>query len=155
MKKILLTFIAGATLASCGSNADKKKMDMDMDMPMEKEMKMEMIERTEGLVILGTTGMTEAYAKEQGGEYKGKISGAFTSASDFSKALTMEEMEMNAGFGGFAPEIAIVDGKTFRMVAPAIVKDNFVILNKDGSVCRYDLGVDEGTNEITLVGHWK
>ena len=126
--------------------ATAQDMDMDMDMMM--------LERTEALVILGTTGMTEAYAMEQGGEYRGKISGAFISAAPFKKALTKEEMKENAGIGGFAPETATVDGKMFRMVAPAIVKDNFVVLHKDGSVYRYDLGVDEGTNKLTLVGKY-
>ena len=128
--------------------------DEGMSMDTEMDMDMMMLERTDALVILGTTGMTKEYAMEQGGEYKGKVSGAFTSASDFKAALTMEEMEMNAGFFGFAPEVAIVDGNIFRMVAPAIVKDNFVVLMKDGSLKRYDLGVDEGTNELTLVGEY-
>ena len=149
MKKLLL--LAVAVLGMGSAQAQDMGMDMDKEMDMGMEM---MLERTEALVILGTTGMTKAYAMEQGGDYKGKISGAFTSAAPFKKALTMKELDLNAGFGGFAPEIAIVDGKTFRMVAPAIVKDNFVVLMKDGSVHRYDLGVDEGTNKLTLVGKY-
>ena len=128
--------------------------DMMMDDKMDMGEKMMMLERTEALVILGTTGMTKAYAEEQGGEYKGKISGAFVSAKPFAKALTKEEMKMNAGIGGFAPETAEVDGKLFRMVAPSVVKDNFVVLLKSGEVYRYDLGVDEGTNKLTLVGKY-
>ena len=158
-----------ATLAiSCGSKADKKKDmpmdDMPMEMPMDDMDTMEMdmpddgsmlmLTRTDALVVLGTTGMTKAYAMEQGGEYKGKIGGAFVSTDAFKAALTPEEMSMNAGFGGFAPEVAIVNDYTFRMVAPAIVKDNFVVLCADGSLLRFDLGVDEGTNELTLVGKY-
>ena len=150
MKKVLLLVVAVLGMSSATAQ-DMMDMDKKMDMDMGMEM---MLERTEALVILGTTGMTKAYAMEQGGDYKGKISGAFTSADPFKKALTMKEMDMNAGIGGFAPEIAIVDGKTFRMVAPAVVKDNFVVLMKDGSVHRYDLGVDEGTNKLTLVGKY-
>ena len=150
MKKVLLLVVAVLGMGS--ATAQDMMMDKKMDMDMGE--KMMMLERTEALVILGTTGMTKAYAMEQGGDYKGKISGAFTSADPFKKALTMKEMDMNAGIGGFAPEIAIIDGKTFRMVAPAIVKDNFVVLMKDGSVHRYDLGVDEGTNKLTLVGKY-
>ena len=146
MKKLLLLAVAVLGMGS----AIAQDMDMDMDMGM----KMMELERTEALVILGTTGMTKAYAMEQGGEYKGKISGAFVSAKPFAKALTKEEMKMNAGIGGFAPETAEVDGKLFRMVAPAIVKDNFVVLLKSGEVYRYDLGVDEGTNKLTLVGKY-
>ena len=145
MKQVLLTSLM-ALFTLLGANAqDMSEMDMGMDL---------MLERTEGLIILGTTGMTKAYAMETGGEYKGKISGAFTSAADFKKALTMEEAEMNAGFFGFAPEVAIVDGNIFRMVAPAIAKDNFVVLMKDGTVLRYDLGVDEMTNELKLIGKY-
>ena len=142
MKKLLFLVVAVLGISS----TQAQDMDMDMDMMM--------LERTEALVILGTTGMTEAYAMEQGGEYKGKFAGAFTSSEKFAKALTMAEMHENAGFFGFAPEIAIVDGMTFRMVAPAIVKDNFVVLHEDGTVYRYDLGVDEGTNKLTLVGKY-
>ena len=122
-------------------------MPMSTDEGMSMDMEM-MLERTEGLVILGTTGNPKPFAMEQGGEYKGKVSGAFTAA--IGEALSMEEMDMNAGYFGYAPEIAIVDGKTYRMVAPAIVKDNFVV--SDGMHwTRYDLGVDEGTNMITKV----
>ena len=160
MKNLFLTIVAVlgmVTVTSCGSKADKKKMPMDdmpMEMPME-DMKMLELMRTDALVILGTTGMTEAYAMEQGGTYKGKIGGAFVSTDAFAKALTMEEMDMNAGLGGFAPEVAVVDGFTFRMVAPAVVMDNFVVLCEDGVVYRFDLGVDEGTNELTLVGTYE
>ena len=135
-----------------GSATAQDMMDMDKDMDMGN--KMMMLERTEALVILGTTGMTKAYAEEQGGEYKGKITGAFVSAAPFKKALTKKELKMDAGIGGFAPETAVVDGKIFRMVAPSVVKDNFVVLLKSGEVYRYDLGVDEGTNKLTLVGKY-
>lgn len=144
------------TATSC-MNADKKKKEMPMPEAMEtpmppKVMHIETPMRTMGLVTLGTTGNPEPYAMEQMGEYKGKISGAFTSV--IKEALTMEEMDMNAGFGGYAPEVAIVNGMTYRMVAPAVVKDNFVVSN--GMIwCRYDLGVDEGTNMITMVSHGK
>ena len=166
-KKYLL--IAGAALLLIAGYcffAPSKSMEMpmdDMEMSMDEEMDMEMpmddmmmleLDRTDALVILGTTGMTEAYAMEQGGTYKGKVSGAFTSTDAFKKALTMEEMETNAGFFGFAPEIAVVDGFTFRMVAPAHSPDNFVVLCEDGVVYRFDLGVDEMTNELTLVGKY-
>ena len=150
MRNLLLLVVAvlGMGTAQAQDMMMDKKMDMDMGE------KMMMLERTEALVILGTTGMTKAYAMEQGGEYKGKITGAFVSAKPFAKALTMKEMDMNAGIGGFAPETAEVDGKLFRMVAPSVVKDNFVVLLKSGEVYRYDLGVDEGTNKLTLVGKY-
>ena len=144
--------MAVAVLGMGTATAQDMMMDDKMDMDMGE--KMMMLERTEALVILGTTGMTKAYAMEQGGDYKGKISGAFVSAKPFAKALTKEEMKMNAGIGGFAPETAVVDGKMFRMVAPSVVKDNFVVLLKSGEVYRYDLGVDEGTNKLTLVGKY-
>ena len=144
--------MAVAVLGMGTATAQDMMMDKKMDMDMGE--KMMMLERTEALVILGTTGMTKAYAMEQGGDYKGKISGAFVSAKPFAKALTKEEMKMNAGIGGFAPETAVVDGKMFRMVAPSVVKDNFVVLLKSGEVYRYDLGVDEGTNMLTLVGKY-
>ena len=157
MKNLLLLLMTAMFAVACGTKADKKKMpmdDMEMDMPMD-DMKMLELVRTDALVILGTTGMTEAYAMEQGGTYKGKIGGAFVSTEAFKKALTMEEMDMNAGLGGFAPEVAVVDGFTFRMVAPAVVMDNFVVLCEDGTVYRFDLGVDEGTNELTLISTHK
>ena len=107
---------------------------------------------TPELIILGTTGNPAPYAKAEGGDYKGKISGAFTKAE--TKALTMQEAETNAGFFGFAPEVAIIGHLTFRMVAPAHVPDNFVVTCSEGWT-RYDLGVDEGTNELTIVSMGK
>ncbi len=104
---------------------------------------------TPELIILGTTGKTEAFAKAMGGESKGKISGAFHKTEKM--ALTMEEVEMNAGFFGFAPEIAIVGHLTYRMVAPAVVSDNFVVTCSKGWT-RYDLGQDMGEDgSLTIV----
>ena len=107
---------------------------------------------TPELIILGTTGKTEAFAKSMMGESKGKISGAFHKTEPM--ALTMQEMETKAGFFGFAPEVAIVGHLTYRMVAPAHTPDNFVVTCSQGWT-RYDLGVDEGTNELTIVSQGK
>lgn len=141
MRKLLFLVVAMLGMGATYAQMNEKDMDMMMMTP----------ERTEGLVILGTTGMTKAFAMEQMGEYKGKVSGAFYSTKKFAVALTPAEKTGNAGFFGFAPEIAIVDGITYRMVAPSHSTDNFVTMDKKGCVIRYDLGVDEGTDTITVV----
>ena len=144
MKKLLLLAVAVLGMGSAQAQ--------DMDMGMEKETLSFSFDRSEGMVILGTTGAAKMFAMEHGGTYKGKITGATVSTGNFEAALTMEEAEMKAGFFGFAPEVAYVDGWIFRMVAPAITPDNFVAYHEEtGVLLRFDLGVDEGTDMITLV----
>ena len=119
---------------------------------------------SDALITLGTTGKAAAFVREcleAGVDASlgftpspfgtGKI--AYTALSPV-KLLNMEEAEAMAGIKGFAPETAnvVLNGVnyTIRMVGPVVHKDNFVVQG-NGWAARYDLGVSEGTNKITLV----
>ena len=140
MKKLLFLFAAVAAVA-CGDNMQKKA----------EAHKMPTV--TMELVTLGTTGAAIQYADANGGEGYGKVGGALQGTFPAS-ALSAKEIEMNAGYKGYAPEVAFVNGEQFTMVAPVVTPDNFIVINGD-YVYRYDLGIDEMTNEITLVGKYK
>lgn len=157
MKKLLFTFIAILGMATATAQDMPTDMDMPMEMPMNDTTKLS-VDVTPGLITLGTTGSAKEWAMEMKDmrEYKGKIVGATYASGPFLKALTMAEMDMNAGFFGFAPEVGIQGEWIFRMVAPSVTPDNFVVLHKPtGVVLRFDLGVDEGTNMVTQVGQYK
>ena len=157
MKKLLLLVVA-----VLGISTTFAQTEMPMDMPMD-EMDMPIskaaldVDITPGLITLGTTGSAKEWAMESDlRDYKGKLTGATYASGAFLKALTMEESDINAGFYGFAPEVGIQGDWIFRMVAPSVSPDNFVVLHKTtGLVLRFDLGVDEGTNELTLVGTYE
>ena len=135
MKKLLLMVVAILGMSTT------QAQDLSFNFP-----------TTDALVTLGTTGNAKPWAMEQGGTFKGKITGATVSTGPFLPALTMKESEMSAGFFGFAPEVAYVDGWIFRMIAPSVHPDNFVAYHEaTGVLLRFDLGVDEGTNEVTLI----
>ena len=159
MKNILFTIVAVlgmSTMQAQTSTTMEIDMDMSMDMPSQSaELNVDI---TPGLITLGTTGSAKDWAMEDMNmrTYKGKITGATYASGPFLKALNMEEMSMNAGFFGFAPEIGIQGDFIFRMVAPSVHPDNFVVLHKPtGVVLRFDLGQDEGTNVVTLVGQYE
>ena len=138
-----------------------QNMDVEMDMSSEMDMPTEKasldVDITDGLITLGTTGNAKPWSMEKmGRDYKGKITGATVASGPFLRALTMEEKDMNAGFFGFAPEVGYDGDFIFRMVAPSVTPDNFVVLHKPtGALLRFDLGIDEGTKEVTLVAQYQ
>ena len=167
MKKVLLIVAVMAT--SLMSAQDMMMEDTMMDKGMDKMMSMIdhgklHLMNTDALITLGTTGKAAAFVREcleAGVDAElgftpspfrtGRI--AYTDLSPV-KLLNMEEAKAMAGVNGFAPETAnvILDGVnyTIRMVGPVVHKDNFVVQG-NGWAARYDLGVSEGTNKITLV----
>ena len=155
MKNLLLAIIAVFGMATTTAQV------MDVDVVMTDDMDAQSAELnvdiTPGLITLGTTGNAKPWAMEMmGRDFKGKITGATYASGPFLKGLTDDEMLMNAGFFGFAPEVGIQGDFIFRMVAPSVTPDNFVVLHKPtGAVLRFDLGVDEGTNMVTLVGQYE
>ena len=158
MKKLLLLAIAvlGTSFAQGQTTVDVE-MDMPTDMDMPVSVASLNVDITPGLITLGTTGSAKDWAMEaEGREYKGKLTGATIASGAFLRALTMEENSMSAGFFGFAPEVGIQGEWIFRMVAPSVTPDNFVVLHKpSGALLRFDLGVDEGTNMVTLVAQYE
>ena len=157
MKSLLLTIVA--VLGMTTMQAQVMEIDMDMSMDDTTTQSAELnVDITPGLITLGTTGNAKDWAMEDPNvrEYKGKITGATYASGPFLKGLTMAEMDMNAGFFGFAPEVGIQGDFIFRMVAPSVHPDNFLVLHKPtGVVLRFDLGQDEGTNMVTLVGQYE
>ncbi len=124
------------------------------------------LQRTAGLVILGTTGSADALEEEL---EKLKIdtdidntlipfgSSAYSSDSPIG-VLTAEELKADdgepAGDNGFAPyalsfKMNDID-YTIRMVHPSVTPDNYVVQG-NGQAVRYDLGENEGTKIITVV----
>ena len=159
MRKMILTMVAVLGMATTWAQTS---MTMDVDVVMTDDMDSQSAELnvdiTDGLITLGTTGSAKDWAMEAPmmRDYKGKITGATVASGPFLKALTDDEMLMNAGFFGFAPEVGIQGDFIFRMVAPSVHPDNFVVLHKPtGVVLRFDLGQDEGTDVVTLVGRYE
>lgn len=153
--KNLLSLLA--IMFTMSMSAQVMEVDVVMSDDMDAQSAELNVDITEGLITLGTTGNAKPWAMEMmGRDYKGKITGATYASGPFLKALNMEEMDMNAGFFGFAPEVGIQGDFIFRMVAPSVHPDNFVVLHKPtGVVLRFDLGQDEGTNVVTMVGQYE
>ena len=153
--KNLLSLLA--IMFTMSMSAQVMEVDVVMSDDMDAQSAELNVDITDGLITLGTTGNAKPWAMEMmGRDYKGKITGATYASGPFLKALNMEEMDMNAGFFGFAPEVGIQGDFIFRMVAPSVHPDNFVVLHKPtGVVLRFDLGQDEGTNVVTMVGQYE
>ena len=158
MNKIFLTaMLVLGTMFAQAQTSSTMEVDVVMTEDMDAQSAELNVDITDGLITLGTTGNAKPWAMEMmGRDYKGKITGATVASGPFLKGLTDDEMLMNAGFFGFAPEVGIQGDFIFRMVAPSVTPDNFVVLHKPtGLVLRFDLGVDEGTNTVTLVGKYE
>ena len=171
MKKVIFALVALVSMSATAQDMGMSEMDMDKEMMMKDAgmimhgMKMQHFDAEEGLITLGTTGKAALFVREL--LEKGYDASLGFSPSPFSagrigytdlapvKLLTDEEAKLDKGFHGFAPETAnvIINGKkyTFRMVAPVVVKDNFVV--QGGSwAARYDLGQDMGEDgKVKLV----
>lgn len=172
MKKILLILAITVTGLVSAQDMSMSEMDMASEKMMMKDagmimhgMKNQHFDAEEGLITLGTTGKAAVFVREL--LEKGYDASLGFGPSPFAagkigytdlapmKLLTKKEFDLNKGFHGFAPETANVriNGKvyTFRMVAPVVVKDNFVV--QGGSwAARYDLGQDMGEDgKVKLV----
>ena len=90
---------------------------------------------TAALITLATTGDPTALQKELGGEIR--------------KNLPTNRAVLNQG-EAYAPPALVVNGTTYRMVAPIQTTDNFVI-ETNGLVVRMDAGVSEGDNVLRVV----
>ena len=90
---------------------------------------------TAALITLATTGDPAALQKELGGEIR--------------KNLPTNRAVLNQG-EAYAPPALVVNGTTYRMVAPIETTDNFVI-ETNGLVVRMDAGVSEGDNVLRVV----
>ena len=124
------------------------------------------LERTNGLVTLGTTGSISELADEL------KKAGIDTECDNtlipfgsdaYSKdyptgVLTEKELKADdgepAGDNGFAPYVLSFKKNniyySIRMVHPSITTDNYVVQG-NGKAVRYDLGENEDTKTVTVV----
>ncbi|MCY4505328.1 MAG: hypothetical protein OXB87_05055 [Hyphomicrobiales bacterium] len=90
---------------------------------------------TAALITLATTGDPSALQQKLGGEIRENL--------PTSRAV-LNQGEM------YAPPALTVKGTTYRMVAPTVTTDNFVIETGD-LIVRFDTGVSEGDRVLRVV----
>ncbi len=100
-----------------------------------------------GLLQLATTGNPNGLHRELRGEIlDSTIVAEVAGQSVLNALLDIAQDEHLAPKALRAPS-----GEIYAMVAPTITKDNFILVTKDGSAQRMDVGATEGTQEPFLV----
>jgi len=96
-----------------------------------------------GLIQISTTGNPEGLHRELGGTIE-----ASSVIAETVGQITLEGLLDTERDEHLAPKALVApSGDIYAMVAPTITKDNFILVTRDGTARRMDVGASEGTNQ--------